>query len=78
MNQRFDDLTAFLSGLVGAILAINLMDITWDIAWENLGRLLWLGFVALFSGAMGVLGKHLISKLIRLWNKKPKNGRQRD
>jgi len=75
MNERFDDLTGFLSGLIGAALAIGLMDITWNIAWENLGRLLWLGFVAGFSGAMGVLGKHLISRLLKYWNKKRSNGR---
>lgn len=65
MIQKYDELTAFLSGIAGSLLAINLAGITWETAWANLGNLLWLGFIAMFSGAMGVLGKHLINKLMR-------------
>ena len=64
MGQKYDDLTGFISGLAGTTLAINLAGITWQSAWESFGQILWLGFIALFSGGMGVLGKHLITKYL--------------
>jgi len=64
MEQKYDDLTGFISGLAGTTLAINLAGITWQSAWESFWQILWLGFIALFSGGMGVLGKHLITKYL--------------
>lgn len=71
MNYNTDDIIAAGSGLVGGLVTTVLMDITWQSAWENLGHLLWVGFVAMFTGAMGVIGKHLIDKFLKR-KKKPK------
>ena len=70
MEHNNDGLIGFLSGITGAGFAAHLLNITWDTAWQNLGQLLWLGFIALFSGAMGVLGKHMVGKLIKKYTKK--------
>lgn len=62
MEQKYDNITGFISGIFGGIAYINFANITWETAWESIGHLLWLGFIALFTGAMGVAGKHLITK----------------
>lgn len=59
-----EEAAGIIGGLVGGISAIHLMGITWETAWSNLGHLLWVGFVALFTGAMGALGTHLVKKYI--------------
>lgn len=71
-QNNYEDLVAFISGIIGTMLAINLAGIGWDAVWTNVGDLLWLGMVAAFSGAMGVLGKHFIGKLIKKFSKNKK------
>lgn len=71
-HNNYEDLVAFISGILGTILAINLAGIEWEAVWANVGDLLWLGMVAAFSGAMGVLGKHFIGKLIKKFSKNKK------
>lgn len=61
---------AAVSGIAGGGLYITLGKIDWQVLFNSLGSLLWLGFIALFSGAMGVLGKHLASKYLKRKNKK--------
>lgn len=65
MEQKYDELTAAISGIVGGFISIHLMGITWQTAWEYLGQLLWVGFIALFTGGMGVVGKHFVSKWLK-------------
>lgn len=72
MEHRNEDTIAFISGIIGSILAINLAGITWDAVWSNLGNLLWLGTIACFSGAMGVVGKLLVGRFIKNYNKNKK------
>ena len=77
MEHRNEDTIAFISGIIGSILAINLAQITWDGIWSNIANLLWLGTIALFSGAMGVIGKKLVGKIMKLINhRKSKNRNQ--
>jgi len=66
MEEKYDAITAFFSGIIGSALAIHfeLAQINWASIFENAGHMIWLGFVALFSGGMGVLGKHLITKYL--------------
>lgn len=68
--KNMDDAVSAISGIIGGILAINLAGITWDSVLLNFGHLLWVGIIAFFSGAMGVLGKHLIGKMIKKFSKK--------
>lgn len=62
MKHPIDDIIGFISGLFGGgiYLAIN-----WQRVWDGVGNLLWLGVIAMFSGAMGILGKHLASKYLK-------------
>ena len=70
MGFKYDDVVGAISGIIGGILAINLADINWDTIMLNLGQLLWLGLIAAFSGAMGVLGKYIINRIIKKYTKK--------
>ena len=72
MHQKYDELTGFLAGLVGGGLTIHLMDITWKDIFNNAGQLVWVGFVALFTGLMGVLGKHVASSIIKRYKNRKK------
>jgi hypothetical protein len=65
MKHPIDDIVGFLSGFAGGGLYAKLMGITWYTAWENLGQIIWIGFIALFSGIMGVIGKHLATKYLK-------------
>lgn len=65
MKHPIDDIVGFFSGLFGGSVAAWVMGITWQNAWESAGKLLWLGFVAMFTGGMGVLGKHLIQRYLK-------------
>ena len=65
MQQKYDELTGFIFGTAGGFGAVNLLGITWNTAWQNVGQLLWVGFIALFTGGMGVLGKHLVTKWLK-------------
>lgn len=69
MNSM-NDTVAALFGIVGGIITSLIMGITWQNAWENAGNLLWLGFVAMFTGGMGIVGKKLVEKY---WDKRKKN-----
>lgn len=70
MHEKYDEITAFISGLIGGVATIHIMDITWNDVWNNAGQLIWVGFVALFTGGMGVLGKHLVTLLIKRYKTK--------
>jgi hypothetical protein len=65
MKHPIDDIVAFISGLGGSSIYAWVCGITWESAWDSTAKLLWIGIVALFSGAMGVLGKHLMGKLFK-------------
>ncbi len=75
MEHQNENGIAFLSGITGTVLlkVITGMNFTWDTVFEALLNLAWVGTVAAFSGAMGVLGKHYVGKLIKRFtkNKKP-------
>lgn len=76
-HKDFETTIGFVSGVAGFLLAINLAQITWDGIWSNIANLLWLGTIALFSGAMGVIGKILVGKIMKLINhRKSKNRNQ--
>lgn len=60
-----DDIVAFVSGIAGGSAYLKIAGITWQDAWQNIEHLLWLGFVAMFTGAMGVIGRHLIIKYFK-------------
>ena len=70
MEFKYDDAVAAASGILGGILGVELVGISWDTIMMNLGQLLWLGVIAAFSGAMGVLGKYAINQLIKKYTKK--------
>lgn len=59
-----EDISGAVFGFLGGAGAVHFMEITWQTAWENLGSLLWVGFVALFTGAMGAVGAHLVKKYL--------------
>lgn len=71
MEQNNDNLVGFISGIAGGVTYLFFAGITWVTAWENVGNILWLGFVALFSGVMGVLGKHWAGKYLKRKSRKP-------
>ena len=70
-NKIAEELIGILSGITGGIGTVHFMGITWQSAWENLGGLLWVGFVSLFTGAMGAIGAHFVKKYIN-YRKKSK------
>lgn len=63
-NVSSEGLTGAIFGYIGGSGAAYFLGITWKTAWENLGGLLWVGFVALFTGAMGAIGAHLVKKYL--------------
>ncbi len=69
MKHPIDDVVAFFSGLFGGSMYAFIAGITWTSLFENALQLFYLGFIAAFTGAMGVVGKHLIGKYL---NKKKK------
>lgn len=71
MEEKYDKLTGFIGGILGGGFYFHFMDLTWEQIWSNALNLVWLGVVALFTGGMGVLGKHLVSQyLLKRKNKK--------
>lgn len=62
--DNHEEAAGIIGGLLGGIGAIHFMGITWETAWSSLGHLMWVGFVALFTGAMGALGTHLVKRYI--------------
>jgi len=70
MEFKYDNAVAAISGILGGIFGVELVGISWDTIMMNLGQLLWLGVIAGFSGAMGVLGKYAIIQLIKKYTKK--------
>lgn len=75
MEYQNENGTAFISGIAGTVLYKMLIGINlnWQTVEEAILNLLWVGTVAAFSGAMGVIGKHYVGKLIKRFskNKKP-------
>jgi len=69
MKHPIDDIIAFVSGTFGGSLYMVIAGITWQSFFDSALQMLWVGFVAAFTGAMGVVGKHMIGKYI---NKKKK------
>lgn len=65
MEQKNDTLVGIISGILGGSIYANFADITWQTVWANAGHVLWLGFIALFSGTMGVIGKHWAQKYLK-------------
>lgn len=64
----------WITGIIGAIVGLfstSLMNITWQELFENIWHFLGVGLIALFTGAMSVVGKHLIEKLIKRKKKTP-------
>jgi len=60
---------AWICGMAGGCLAyakahLFMMDI-WGTLQDKLVSIVWAGFVAFFTGAMGVLGKRAIEKLFK-------------
>lgn len=70
MKHPIDDLVGAISGLLGGSVYIWIGGITWQTFYEGAGQIFWLGFVAFLSGAMGILGKHLMDKYLKRKNKK--------
>ena len=70
MKHPIDDIVGFFSGLFGGSVYAFIAGITWQNAFDSLGKLLWLGFVAMFTGGMGILGKHLVQKHLLKKDKK--------
>ena len=64
-HSKWDNTIGFFSGIFGGSMYVKFAGITWQSAWESMGHVLWLGFIALLSGAMGVLGKHLAQKYLK-------------
>ncbi len=62
-NNLAEELAGIIAGILGGLGSIHLMGITWETAWADLGNILWVGFVSMFTGAMGALGAHLFKKL---------------
>lgn len=75
MEQSNENGFAFMSGIAGTVIMKIILGV--PLNWQNVEDaildLLWVGAVAAFSGAMGVLGKHYVGKLIKRFskNKKP-------
>ena len=65
MHEKYDELTAFISGIIGGSVTIHIIGISWQDILSNVSNLLWIGFVALFTGGMGVLGKHIVTKILK-------------
>ncbi len=65
MKHPVDDVVAFFSGLTGGSIYAWIAGITWSSFFTSAGQLLWLGIVAMFTGGAGVLGKHMVTKLIK-------------
>lgn len=65
MKHPIDDIVAFFSGVTGAGIYSAILGITWTDVVHSAGQILWLGFVAMFTGGMGVLGKHWVTKLLK-------------
>jgi hypothetical protein len=66
MKHPIDDIVGLVFGIAGGGIYAKLMGITWQFAWQSLGHIIWIGFIAVFSGAMGVIGKHLATKYLKL------------
>lgn len=64
LKHPADDIVGCVSGLFGGVLYIHFAGVTWQNAFENIGKLCWVGFVAFFTGGMGILGKHVVQKYI--------------
>ena len=64
-----EKMIAWICGMAGGCLAYanaHLMFIDlWGTIQDKLLSILWAGFVAFFTGAMGVLGKRMIEKLFK-------------
>jgi len=75
MEYQNENGIAFISGIVGTLLLkiVAGLNFDWLTIWDALGDLAWVGIVAAFSGAMGVLGKYYINKLIKLFTKNKKS-----
>jgi hypothetical protein len=65
MKHPIDDIVGAISGLFGGTLYVWIGGITWQSFYQGFGQLIWLAFVAFLSGAMGILGKHLMDKYIK-------------
>lgn len=64
MKHPSDDIVGFLSGLLGGTVCVHLANFTFDDIWSNAVNFMVLGITAMFTGGMGVLGKHLVQKYI--------------
>jgi hypothetical protein len=65
MRHPIDDIIGAISGLFGGSLYLWFAGINWHTIYENAGKMVWLGFIAFISGAMGILGKHLMDKYLK-------------
>lgn len=74
MKHPSDDIVGFLSGLLGGTLCVHIANLTFADIWSNAANFLILGVTAMFTGGMGVFGKHLVQKyLLHRKNKSLKN-----
>ena len=75
MEYQNENGIAFFSGIAGTTLMkiITGMNFDWQTILDATLNLLWIGTVAAFSGAMGVLGKHYVGKLIKHFSKNKKS-----
>lgn len=63
-NITWEQISGVVWGLIGGRIGMYIMGITWDRLLSEGGHVLWLGFIAFFTGAMGALGTHLAKKYI--------------
>lgn len=57
----------YIVGGIGAavgLIATNLLGVTWQTFSDSVTHLVWVGFIAFFSGIMSVLGKKAIEKFM--------------
>ena len=71
MHYNPEDLIVGVAGAIVGVLTSFFLGITWQIVFESVANLIWLGFVALFTGAMSVVGKRLIEKYYKSKSNKP-------
>jgi len=62
--NKIEEWVAWIFGITGGCIAYAnmpiLLHLDWSFLLTSIFKLLWTGFVALFSGAMGVVGKRLV------------------
>lgn len=68
--MNLDDAIGWAGGILGGSVYMLYAGITWENAWESLGSIIWVAFVAMLTGGAGKLGSHLVTKYLNRKKKK--------